>query len=100
MDGPHRQRSYDHRLKQLVHSTGNIQIALDCGVPRSTARGWLRSPPCDVVSAASLELDAEGLRRELFDLREHNRKLAALLRLFVVLAKVLGCTLVNRRLPA
>ena len=33
-------RRYDHRLRRLVHDTGNIQLALRNGVPRSTARDW------------------------------------------------------------
>ena len=50
------QQTYDHRLKALVYSTGDIHVALAEGVPRSTARGWLRSPPREVVSSAELEL--------------------------------------------
>ena len=45
-----RQRRYDHRLRELVHLTGDVTIATDVGVPRSTARGWLRQPPQAVVS--------------------------------------------------
>jgi hypothetical protein len=33
------QQRYDHRLRDLVHSTGDVTIATDLGVPRSTARG-------------------------------------------------------------
>jgi len=36
------QRRYDHRLKALVRSAGSIDIALEHGIPRSTAQGWLR----------------------------------------------------------
>ena len=42
------QQTYDHGLRQLVHSTGNVQLALDLGVPRSTARG------CRVLRALGL----------------------------------------------
>ena len=45
-----RQRRYDHRLRELVHRTRDVTIATDVGVPRSTARGWLRPPPQDVLS--------------------------------------------------
>jgi len=35
------QQRYDHRLRHLVHRTGDVTIATDLGVPRSTARaGW------------------------------------------------------------
>lgn len=42
------QRKYDHRLQAIVKSAGSVEIALEQGIPRSTARGWLRghvSPP-------------------------------------------------------
>jgi len=35
------QQRYDHRLRDLVQGTGDVTIATDLGVPRSTARGWL-----------------------------------------------------------
>ena len=54
MRGPRRQDQYDHRLRQLVHDTQNIGVALSVGVPRSTANGW--SPP-DVISAVVTGVD-------------------------------------------
>jgi hypothetical protein len=39
------QQRYDHRLRHLVHRTGDVTIATDLGVPRSTARGWLGAAP-------------------------------------------------------
>jgi hypothetical protein len=33
------QQRYDHRLRDLVQRTGELTIATDLGVPRSTARG-------------------------------------------------------------
>ena len=44
------QQRYDHRLRDLVYNTGDVTIATDLGVPRSTARGWLRKAPAVVVS--------------------------------------------------
>src|SRR6266851_9543452 len=35
------QQRYDHRPRNLVQRTGDVTIATDRGVPRSTARGWL-----------------------------------------------------------
>ncbi len=93
------QRTYDHRLKQLVYPTGDIQIAIDQGVPRSTANRWLTSPPVEVVSVDGLDFTIDELRSELFALRKLNRELFALLRLFVVLVKVSGFSLARCRLP-
>jgi hypothetical protein len=36
-----REQRYDHRLRDLVQGTGDLTIATDLRVPRSTARGWL-----------------------------------------------------------
>ena len=35
------QQRYDHRLRHLVHRLGDVNLATNLGVPRSTARGWL-----------------------------------------------------------
>jgi hypothetical protein len=32
------QQRYDHRLRHLVQRTGDVTVATDFGVPRSTAR--------------------------------------------------------------
>jgi hypothetical protein len=63
------QKRYDHRLRNLVHKTGDVAVATDLGVPRSTARGWLRKSPrtavtMDVTSVKTLEL-----QREVLELR-------------------------------
>ena len=50
MPEPRRQRAYDHRLRELVHATGDTSIATDLGVPRSTATGWLRTEPREMVT--------------------------------------------------
>jgi hypothetical protein len=44
------QQRYDHRLRNLVHNTGDMTIATDLGIPRSTARGWVGKAPKVVVS--------------------------------------------------
>jgi hypothetical protein len=46
------QQRYDHRLRDLVRRTGELTIATDLGVPRSTARGWLGAAPTVVESGA------------------------------------------------
>ena len=43
------QERYDHRLRNLVQRTGDVIVATDLGVPRSTARGWLGAAPTVVV---------------------------------------------------
>jgi hypothetical protein len=41
------QLRYDHRLLDLVQRTGDVTIATDLGVRRSTARRWLGKAPDD-----------------------------------------------------
>ena len=59
------QRTYDHRLRELVRETGDLTIATRLGVPRSTAAGWLRRPPQDVVTLHVLELREKQLQAEV-----------------------------------
>ena len=93
------QQRYDHRLRELVQRTGDLTIAADLGVPRSTARGWLRAAPTVVVSLDVADLTELELRPEILKLRRRVQKLAALLRLALVLLRVSGFTLAGERLP-
>jgi transposase InsO family protein len=92
------QHRYDHRLRELVQRTADLTIATDLGVPRSTARGWLRICP-PVVSLDVADLTALELRDEVLTLRRRVQKLAALLRLALTLLRVSGFTLSGERLP-
>ena len=76
------QQCYDHRLRNLVQRTGDVTIATDLGVPRSTARGWLRKTPKPkiVVSLDVTDLRASELHQEVLELRRRVKKLTALLR--------------------
>jgi hypothetical protein len=75
------QQRYDHRLRHLVRRTGDVTIATDLGVPRSTARGWLGSAPTVVVGLDVADLTEPELRQEVLRLWRRVRKLTALLRL-------------------
>jgi hypothetical protein len=52
------QRRHDHRLRDLVQRTGDVTIATNLGVPRSTARGWLRTARKVVVSLDVTNLES------------------------------------------
>ena len=92
-------RRYDHRLRELVPSTGNIQHAIRRGVPRSTAHGWLKSPRAEVVTVGATDMDVLRLQQELLTLRRRVAKLIALLRLLVVLLRLSGFSLAGTRIP-
>ena len=92
-------RRYDHRLRKLVQSTGDIQHAIQRGVPRSTARGWLKSPRTEVVTLAGSNMDILRLQQEVLTLRTRVARLMALLRLLVVLLRLSGFSLAGTRIP-
>ena len=90
-------RRYDHRLRGLVHSSGNIELAIQNGVPRSTAKDWLRRPTPTVVTLDVTAMTEDALRQEVVALRKRNDRLIAMLRLLVVLLRISGFTLVRCR---
>jgi len=92
-------RSYDHRLCNLVRSTGDIRHAIRLGVPRSTARGWLTSTRPQVVTLDVVDMEVYILQQEVLVLRARIERLVAMLRLVVVLLKVSGFSLAHARLP-
>ncbi len=78
------QRRYDHRLRQLVQTTGDVGLATRHGVPKSTARGWLIRTSTEVVTLDVLELDTVRLQHEVLLLRRRIARLVSLLRLVVI----------------
>jgi hypothetical protein len=93
------QQRYDHRLRDLVQRTGDLTIATNLGIPRSTARGWLGAAPPVVVSLELANLTEPELRQEILKLRRRVRKLAALLRLALALLQTSGFRFSEARLP-
>jgi len=56
-----RYKTYDPELKRIVASTGNLQLALENGVPRTTANYWITSSknvPAN-ISCAEILLEKE-----------------------------------------
>jgi hypothetical protein len=87
---------YDHRLRDLVHNTRDVTIATDLGVPRSTARGWLRTAPRVAVTTDVANVKTLELQQEVLELRRRIKKLKALLRLALALLRSSGFTLTAR----
>src|SRR5262245_43104499 len=69
------QHRYDHRLRDLVHATGDVSIATNLGIPRSTARGWLGKAATVVVSVDVTNRTASELQREVLELRRRMKKI-------------------------
>jgi putative transposase len=98
-ENTHTQKQYDHRLRRLIQNTGDLELAVRYGVPRSTARGWLKQSRTDVVSIDVLDMDAEALQREVLFLRRRLTRLMALLHLVIVAFKVSGFSFDRVRIP-
>ena len=93
------QRRHDHRLRNLLRNTRDIGCALQRGVPRSTARGWLTDSKVPLVTVEALNLEATQLQREVLRLSRRVQKLIALLRLLLVVLRMSGYSLSQTRLP-
>jgi hypothetical protein len=93
------QRTYDHRLRELVRTTGDLRIATEIGVPRSTAMGWLRAEHQEVVTIDVLDRGAVGLQAEVLRLRRRVRILGTVVGLLLALVRISGFKLDGLRLP-
>jgi putative transposase len=92
------QRRYDHRFRDLVRTTRDIDCALQRGVPRSTARSWLTEANAEVVTVDVLNMNALRLQQEVLQLRARVQKLTALLRVVLVVFRISGYALNQARL--
>ena len=93
------QNRYDHRLRELVRTTQDVSCAVQYGIPRSTARGWLSAPSAQIVTFDALNMDVTQLQREVLRLQARIQKLIALLRLLLVVLKISRFSLNQTRLP-
>ena len=98
-ENTHTQKQYDHRLRRLIQNSGDLDLAVRYGVPRSTARGWLKQARTDVVSIDVLDMDAEALQREVLFLRRRVTRLLTMLHLVVVAFKVAEFSFDRVRVP-
>jgi hypothetical protein len=99
MSEQRRQRTYDHRLRELVRETGDLTIATRLGVPRSTAAGWLRARPQDVVTLDVFDLPDGQLQAEVLKLRRRVRVMGAVVSLLLTVLRVSGSKLEAKPLP-
>jgi len=100
MEPRRRQRSYDHRLVQLVQQTGDASIATRIGVPRSTARDWIRRALRPVTTTAVADDALAELRARVARLERRNELLRSVLRILFALLKALKPDLSRLRVPA
>jgi len=84
------QQIYHHRLRELVRRTGDLRLAIDLGVPRSTAMGWVGGQAQSVVSLDVLDMTTGDLQAEVLKLRRRVQTLSAIVRLLMTLLRVSG----------
>jgi transposase InsO family protein len=99
MSTSRRQQLYDHRLVQLVQRTRDISHATGCGVPASTARGWLARDAVEVISHPAFDMASDDLRLRLVRLDARLARLAALLRITFAILAVLRPDFTRLRVP-
>ncbi len=93
------QQRYDHRLRHLVQTTGDLNLAVRHGVPRSTARGWLKQGRTQVVTLDVLDTDTTKMQQEILRLRHRLTRTLCLLNLLMVALKVSEFSLDRVRIP-
>ena len=71
------QQRYDHRLRDFVQRTGDVTVATDLGVPRSTARGLAALGADGGGRLDVADLTEPELRQEVLQLRRRVQKLTA-----------------------
>ena len=93
------QRRYDHRLQAMVRNAGSLELARQHGIPKSTARGWLKhSNSSPVVSTDVVTHDMVQLQQEICVLRRRVQRLTTLLRLMIIFLKLSGFSFARFRL--
>jgi transposase InsO family protein len=90
---------YDHRLRNLVRETGNIDIALKLGVPRSTATGWLTAPMRPVISHELSDLSDVQIQARILKLEARLKIVTAIMILLLAVLRVFRHKLDWERLP-
>lgn len=76
-----------------MRRTGDIHIATDLGVPRSTAAGWLRADRGGVVSLDVVDMCEVDLQAEVVRLRHRVATLTAVVGLLLAVRRAVGSRL-------
>lgn len=83
-----------------MHASGDVSLATNLGVPRSTASYWRKHAPPAVVSNEALSMREVELQAEVLALRRKLARVVAVLRLVLVLVRLAGARLHAQHLAA
>ena len=93
-------RVYDPRLRDRVLRTGDVGLALEHGVPRSTRNDWVNGKfHGEVVTLDVFDQEKADLEAEVLSLRRQLRVQEALYGLLLVLVQIFDLKLSDRRVP-
>ena len=90
-------RRYDHRIRNAVVDGRSLTLAAT--IPESTRRSWQRRGRAEVVTLEPAEQDVDALLVRVASLERQVERLAAVVRVLVLLVKITGATLAERRVP-
>ena len=93
-------RVYDHRLREYVRTTGDVSLAKELGVPRSTINDWRQGPELEVVTDPVFHMTDDPLaRRRILKLQRRLRIVTAVMILLLTLHRISKRRLYQQRLP-
>lgn len=91
---------YDHRLKDYVRKTGDLQTAINQGVPRSTAYRWLRSATQPVVSLEYFNYSKEEFEFEVLKLKKQIEILRSILKIIILALRASDFSFTHKQIQA
>lgn len=97
---PRTYKKYDHRLKQMVVQSGDIEKFQRIGIPKSTLRQWLKRGVCEVVSLPELNMSNQDLVQENLELRRQLEEISTKQELVLSTTRIFGFEIQFKRLPS
>ena len=70
-------RAYDHRIKQAIIRTRNIDLFPELKIPKTTAKNWIHRGIIEVVTVDVFDLSHENLKLKCIDLETQSKALQA-----------------------
>jgi len=98
-DSHTKKQVYDHRLREFVRETQNVNFALNLGVPRSTISNWINSPNQEVITHEIFDLNDIQVRQSILSLEDKLRKITTRMRLLSLVIRIFGFQINYERLP-
>ncbi len=83
-----KRQTYDHRLRDFVRETGNMNYAVELGVPKSTAKTWLNTSARKVITDEFFDLGDVQIRARILKLEGRVKCLTAIMVLLITLIRV------------